>query len=224
METAAADLKLPADYSSASDENGINMTLLIQNPSFEDGLNGWTYFKGDDTQSADNNNATYHMELADGSYVFNTWSGSIPADGLYVSQELKALPAGTYELQAVLASDKGNKIDLTANGAGMPFEIPEKEAGVELGEKNIGIEASIIFKLEEKGNVTIKASSKSWFKVDNFRLTFYGTESAKEETEIEDIEIAKTPATGILYNLLGQPVNKSYKGIIIKDGKAYLNN
>ena len=106
----------------------------------------------------------------------------------------------------------------------MPFEIPEKEAGVELGEKNIGIEASIIFKLEEKGNVTIKASSKSWFKVDNFRLTFYGTESAKEETEIEDIEIATAPATGILYNLLGQPVNKSYKGIIIKDGKAYLNN
>lgn len=224
METAAADLKLPADYSSASDENGINMTLLIQNPSFEDGLNGWTYFKGDDTQSADNSNPTYHMELADGSYVFNTWSGSIPADGLYVSQELKALPAGTYELQAVLASDKGNKIDLTANGAGMPFEIPEKEAGVELGEKNIGIEASIIFKLEEKGNVTIKASSKSWFKADNFRLTFYGTESAKEETEIEDIEIATAPATGILYNLLGQPVNKSYKGIIIKDGKAYLNN
>lgn len=224
METAAADLKLPADYSSASDENGINMTLLIQNPSFEDGLNGWTYFKGDDTQSADNSNATYHMELADGSYVFNTWSGSIPADGLYVSQELKALPAGTYELQAVLASDKGNKIDLTANGVGMPFEIPEKEAGVELGEKNIGIEASIIFKLEEKGNVTIKASSKSWFKADNFRLTFYGTESAKEETEIEDIEIATAPATGILYNLLGQPVNKSYKGIIIKDGKAYLNN
>lgn len=224
METAAADLKLPADYSSASDENGIDMTLLIQNPSFEDGLNGWTYFKGDDTQSADNNNATYHMELADGSYVFNTWSGSIPSDGLYVSQELKALPAGTYELQAVLASDKGNKIDLTANGVGMPFEIPEKEAGVELGEKNIGIEASIIFKLEEKGNVTIKASSKSWFKADNFRLTFYGTESAKEETEIEDIEIATAPATGILYNLLGQPVNKSYKGIIIKDGKAYLNN
>lgn len=224
METAAADLKLPADYSSASDENGIEMTLLIQNPSFEDGLNGWTYFKGDDTQSADNSNATYHMELADGNYVFNTWSGSIPADGLYVSQELKALPAGTYELQAVLASDKGNKIDLTANGVGMPFEIPEKEAGVELGEKNIGIEASIIFKLEEKGNVTIKASSKSWFKVDNFRLTFYGTESAKEETEIEDIEIATAPATGILYNLLGQPVNKSYKGIIIKDGKAYLNN
>lgn len=224
METAAAELKLPADYSSASDENGIEMTLLIQNPSFEDGLNGWTYFKGNDTQSADNSNATYHMELAVGNYVFNTWSDPIPADGLYVSQELKALPAGTYELQAVLASDKGNKIDLTANGVGMPFEIPEKEAGVELGEKNIGIEASIIFKLEEKGNVTIKASSKSWFKADNFRLTFYGTESAKEETEIEDIEIATAPTTGILYNLLGQPVNKSYKGIIIKDGKAYLNN
>lgn len=224
METAVADLKLPAETGDASDDNGVDMTLLIQNPSFEDGLNGWTYFKGDDTQSADNSNATYHMELAEGSYVFNTWSASIPADGLYVSQELKALPAGTYELQAVLASDKGNKIDLTANGAGMPFEIPEKEAGVELGEKNIGIEASIIFKLEEKGNVTIKASSKSWFKVDNFRLTYYGAESAKEETEIEDIEIAKTPATGIMYNLAGQQVNESYKGVILKDGKAYLNN
>lgn len=223
LEIAIANLKLPIDYEDATDDEGIDMTSLILNPSFEDGLNDWTYYKGSDTQSADNSNATYHIELAEGSYVFNTWNSSIPAEGLYVSQELKALPAGTYELKAVLASDKGNKIDLTANGKGMPFEIPEKEAGVELGEKNIGIEASIIFKLDEQSNVTIKASSTNWFKADNFRLTFFGTGSAKEETGIEETEIVTAPATGILYNLAGQQVTESYKGIILKDGKAYLN-
>ena len=214
MGTVASALKLPADYSAASDENPIVMTQVIINPSFEDGLNGWAYYQGSDTKSADNSNATYTIDIADGSYVFNTWNSSTPADGYYVSQVLKGLPAGTYELQAILASDLGSKIDLTANGEGMPFEME--------GAKEYGQEASIIFKLEEKGDVTIKASSMSWFKADNFRLAYYGAESTKEVTGIEETEIATAPAKGLMYNLAGQQVDKSYKGIVLKDGKVYL--
>ncbi len=214
MGAVTSALKLPADYNAASDENPIDMTQVIINPSFEDGLNGWAYFQGSDTKSADNSNSTYMIDIADGAYVFNTWNGSTPEGGFYVSQVLKGLPAGTYELQAILASDQGNKIDLTANGEGMPFEM--------VGAKENGQEASIIFKLEEKSDVTIKATSMSWFKADNFRLTYYGAESDKEVTGIEETEIANTPANGLIYNLAGQQVDKSYKGIVLKNGKVYL--
>ena len=72
------------------------------------------------------------------------------------------------------------------------------------------------------------AYTGDWFSADNFQLTLItpGDNTGWDPTtEIEETEIATAPAaTGRMYNLLGQPVNKSYKGIIIKDGKAYLNN
>ncbi|MDE6000685.1 MAG: DUF5339 domain-containing protein [Bacteroidaceae bacterium] len=206
------ELKVPANYAEASDENPVEMTQVITNPSFEDGLNGWTYYQGSDTRSAENSNGTYTVDIADGAYVFNTWNSSAPADGYYVSQVVKSLPAGTYELQAILASDKDKIIDLTANGEGMPFVMgPEKQNG------NI---CNIIFKLEEKGDVTIKAFSMSWFKADDFRLTYYGNESDKEVTGIEETEIANTAnGNAPMYNLAGQQVGKDYKGIVIVNGK-----
>ncbi|MDE7117894.1 MAG: DUF5339 domain-containing protein, partial [Bacteroidaceae bacterium] len=206
------ELKVPANYAEASDANPVEMTQVITNPSFEDGLNGWTYYQGSDTRSAENSNGTYTIDNADGAYVFNTWNSSAPADGYYVSQVVKSLPAGTYELQAILASDKDNIIDLTANGEGMPFVMgPAKQNG------NI---CNIIFKLEEKGDVTIKAFSTSWFKADDFRLTYYGNESDKEVTGIEETEIANTANDNApMYNLAGQQVGKDYKGIVIVNGK-----
>lgn len=39
---------------------------------------------------------------------------------------------------------------------------------------------------------------------------------------IEEIVRPAQPENGIIYNLLGQPVNENYKGIVIKNGKKYL--
>lgn len=204
-------LNTPA-YEDASDDTPVDFTKLIVNNSFENGLNGWEYYQGSDTKAADNFDVGYTIGNADGNYVFNTWDGSAPEGGFYVSQVLKSLPAGTYELQAILASDKGHVIDLTANGEGMPFET--------IDDKEYGLKASIIFKLEEKGDVTIKASSMSWFKADDFRLTYYGNESEKEVTGIEETEIANTANDNApMYNLAGQQVGKDYKGIVIVNGK-----
>lgn len=221
----AQELKIPGNYNTASDDTPVDMTLVINNPSFETGdLTGWTYNTKatGDTKVAENDNETYHIELADGAYVFNTWNSSTPEGDFYVSQVVSGLPAGTYELKAILASDKGNNIVLSANTETQPVEIPEKAEGVELNEKNIGVEASIIFKLEEKGSVEIKASSSSWFKADNFRLTYFGTESQKEPTEISDIDAPAKAATGTLFNIAGQPVGEDYKGYVIKNGKTIL--
>lgn len=43
-----------------------------------------------------------------------------------------------------------------------------------------------------------------------------------EVTSVSDIEVADE-GNAMLYNVVGQPVNGSYKGIVIKNGKKYLN-
>ena len=224
-DAVAAALRIP-EYAGASDENPVDMTQVIVNNSFEgDGegsLNGWTYYNGSDTKAADNSNATYTIENADGNYVFNTWNGSAPEGGFYVSQVLKSLPAGTYALSVLIASDLNNKISVSANDGTEEFEIattgdPDKDDV----RKTIGDDVTTIFNLTETGDVEIKVSSNTWFKADNFRLTYYGTESSKEPTKIEDINVASAK-TGVIYNLSGQIVDENYKGIVIKNGKKVL--
>ena len=165
MEKATARLKIP-DYSNPPTD----FTAVIDNPSFETGdLSGWEYYQGNDTGSKDISNATYTVENADGQYVFNTWSGSAPADGFWVQQKLRALPAGTYKLEALLASDQNNKITLSANDVSQEYTMENP--------KEMGQDGEVIFTLAEEGDVVIKAWSASWFKCDNFRLT-YGVEAA----------------------------------------------
>ena len=41
-------------------------------------------------------------------------------------------------------------------------------------------------------------------------------------TDIDEIE-ATQPQNEVIYNLAGQKVDASYKGIVIKNGKKYLN-
>ena len=42
------------------------------------------------------------------------------------------------------------------------------------------------------------------------------------ETAIQSAKVVKVAANGAIYNLAGQKVNASYKGVVIKDGKKYL--
>lgn len=202
------------DYSEASDDNSVDFTKRIVNNSFETGnLNGWTWNTNasGDTGAKENSNATYTVNNADGSYVFNTWNGSLPEGGFWLSQTIKNLPAGTYKLEALLASDKDNVITLSVNGAGEDFKMTNP--------KETGMDGEIIFKLEEVGNIEIKAASQSWFKADYFRLTYYGTESEQTPTEIEGIADGTTVKAngkffkngqivimrnGVKYNVAGQ--------------------
>ena len=215
---AMSKLKVPA-HDNASDAEPVDFTQMIDNPSFEgtDGtgsLDGWTWNTKatGDTKAADNSNGTYTMENCDGAYVFNTWNGSLPEGGFFVSQTLKNLPAGTYELKAVLASDKDKVINLTAGANGTDFTMEN--------EKGVGQEVSIIFVVEEGQEIEIKASSESWFKADNFRLTYFGTKSEKEPTTgIDDIAAPADMSKAVIYNLAGQRIQTLQKGINIVNGK-----
>lgn len=212
-----ADLiKVPAS-AGASDTTPVNMTAAITNPSFEDGtLDGWTWNTKatGDTKAAGNSDG-YAVSNADGSYVFNTWNGSAPEGGFYVSQVINALPAGTYKLTALVASDAGNSISVGAIGskAGIFYDNVAAMAN----DKGTGEDVSCIFKLEEGESLTIKVSSQAWFKADNFRLEYYGAESTQKPTivGVSDIETADAAEITGIYNAAGVKVNAPVKGINI---------
>jgi len=201
-------LGIPANIDEASDENPAELTKIIVNNSFETGdLTGWTYAQGTgDTGSKKNDNATYTIANADGSYVFNTWSGSAIEGGFFVSQEITDLdlPVGIYELKVLVASDANNTQTVSANnGALMTTTV----------DKGTGIETSVFFSLETVNEpIAIKVASQSWFKADNFQLFYYGANSkhtvgldAMEETKVVAVEIFD--ANGMKLNALKKGIN-----------------
>ena len=157
MKWATGYMKVPAGYEDASDDNEFDMTFVIVNPSFETGdLTGWKYNKAsnetkvvkvyedvDDVRTPiyDANQAngysTYFVENADGHYLFNTWSGSVPSGGFWLAQTITGLPAGTYEISALVASDAGREITLetdTHRKSKATITIPELESDDEATE------------------------------------------------------------------------------------------
>lgn len=212
MDIALARMYNP-EYKGASDENPVDFTVRIKNNSFETGtIEGWTYNSAatGDTGVKDNSNATYTIENADGAYVFNTWHSSLPTGGFWVAQTVKGLPAGTYQLDALMASNAGNTITLAAANVSADFVLEN--------DLNLATDGSIIFTIAENEPVEIKASSQTWFKVDNFRLTYFGTESQKDPSAIDEIAAESHISSGI-YNLSGQRIQFLRKGINIIDGK-----
>lgn len=169
-------MKIPAGYEQATKDNPVDFTQVIENNSFETGdMTGWTRndkATGDTgVKESGAEGTTYYVSNVDGTYLFNTWNGSALDDGFYVTQTLGYLPAGAYELSALLASDQGNVITLAADATSEDFAMPTDKA--------TALDITIAFKVMTEGaSVVIKASSKTWFKADNFRLTYLGAASA----------------------------------------------
>ncbi len=209
---AIAALRIPDGMDVASDTAPVPCTSMIENPSFETGdLTGWTYNTAatGDTKIVGAADEKYVVENADGSYLFNTWNGS--AVDFYVTQTIDVLKAGTYELTALVASDKGNKITVSVNN-------DAAEVAME-NEKGIGTDVSVIFAVKEGESAVIKVSSASWFKADNFRLMYFGANSSKTPTAVEEVA-AETEATTI-YNISGVRQNSLQKGLnIVKTGNT----
>ena len=168
-------------------EPGADMTAKITNPSFETGdLTGWTVGNSADTGVKPNSNATYTTEGCDGNYLFNTWWQGIP-----ITQVVKGLPNGLYELKALMANDAitaGNKpgLYLLANG--------QHSAAFSSTNAGTFAEGTMQFYVTD-GTATIGAVGGNadgtfneagyyWYKVDNFRMKY-----VEALPNIEDVEI-----------------------------------
>lgn len=148
--------------------------LYITNAGFETGsTSGWTVGNSSDTGARSTSNATYAMTNSEGNYLFNTWWQGIP-----ITQNIGTLPAGTYNLSAVVASD-GATVYMTVND--------NHDTYTETTNSEVGIEISHEFTLTEDTEVTIGIIGGAdgtagehkdyveggywWYKCDNFKLT-----------------------------------------------------
>jgi hypothetical protein len=206
-------LSLPASIDSATDNKPADVTVAITNNSFETGdLTGWIVAKGtSDTGAKQNSNGNYTMSNAVGSYIFNTWNSSAIAGGFFVSQDIEDLnlPAGTYELKCLVASDNNNRQKVSVN---------KYATDVTTNGKQTAKKVSVIFKLaKDNDKISLKVASSTWFKADDFQLIYYGRNSNKVTSlgiETEKVQTDETIVNGI-YTVNGVKVSELQKGINI---------
>ena len=150
-------------------------SLYISNPGFELGnTNGWTVGASSDTGARSTTNDTYAMSNSEGSYLFNTWWQGIP-----ITQTIQSLPAGSYTLSSVVASDGATVYMISGDN-------PEEYVYTETTDGKVGITLTKTFTLTEATNFKIGAVGGEngtagehkaytadgywWYKCDNFKL------------------------------------------------------
>lgn len=232
-----AALNVPGDYNTATDDAPIDMTKCILNADIEQGGNvAWTFTlaKGNGP-TKDSGIHTKSMEA---------WSGTTGAElDFNFFQTLTSLPAGKYKLSANAANSlNGVSEDVTAYNnntastgravlyietssgtkASTPVSVQEGDA------TSTYSNYSVIFTLAEGESVNVGVRSVGtmaarWFVADDFELTYYGTESAKTDTDggpltgVEEIGVKKVVngkffekgrifimRNGVKYNVAGQ--------------------
>ena len=232
-----AALNVPGNYNTATDDAPIDMTKCILNADIEQGGDvAWTFTlaKGNGP-TKDSGIHTKSMEA---------WSGTTGAElDFNFFQTLTSLPAGKYKLSANAANSlNGVSEDVTAYnnntaGTGRAVLYIETSSGtkastpvsVQEGDATSTYSNySVIFTLAEGESVNVGIRSVGtmaarWFVADDFELTYYGTESAKTDTDggpltgVEEIGVKKVVngkffekgrifimRNGVKYNVAGQ--------------------
>lgn len=193
----------PAEIAAIVEAGESDFTSVIFDHSFEAGyLLLWEANESNDTGVMPNSNGTYTTSGVDGDYLFNSWGGSAEN---YVSQTIPNMPAGTYQLSALLAGFTGEELVLTANQTSNSIVVP--------GDKTIGYTVNVVFTLDEAGDILIKASNKksqstsdaSFIKADNFTLKAYSDPLAalKEQLATLQEEATTTLADEAYVNVTG---------------------
>ena len=118
------------------------------------------------------------------------------------------------------AADTGRKVVLTQNGAELVNKILlESEAvSVEMtGDDGIAKPTNVFPVISvpvKQGDIAITYPVNS--------VNFYGFELVKTSTGISSVNAAAVKKNGKTYNMAGQEVSSSAKGIVIKNGKKYV--
>ena len=194
-------------WNDATADEPLNITEVIINPDFETGnMTGWTVERSDgDSGAKSTENATYAMTNSSGSFLYNTWNGG--TTGYYCNQDIY-LPAGCYVLTCVVSTDPDKVVIAHAGEVKVETTCAGKEEGIEV---------SIAFQQEEEGFVNIGVEGvETWYKADNFCLYYVGD---KDVNAVRGINADTAASQQSIYNLAGQKVQNTQKGIYIIDGK-----
>lgn len=154
-----------------------DMTWAITNPSFESGdYTGWTVTAIGDTGAKPQENGTYTIAGTDGRYMFNIWDAGI---GNPISQTVTGIPNGKYKVSAMVASDNGNSLTLTANGTSVTIAASTNGASSGVFPE---VECTVS---NHELVISVEGVNSCWYKCDDFRLTYLGNELTLSETDTE---------------------------------------
>lgn len=222
VEEAQAELTDAFAHVIRTQTGGVDMTGFITNPSFEtNSSTGWSLYtpsSGGDVGVMENSGDTYRADGGHGTYLLNVWNNN--NDEKWAEQTITDLPNGTYKIQALLASDADVTINLSGNG--LTNEV--KTANPKTQFADFSVDAPV-----SDGTLRIRVSTTSWFKADNFRLTYLSLENSEEVKErvrstLNNVEV-QIATTNVYNKAAWQELNTEYaEGSFTADEITKLNS
>lgn len=189
--------KVFCEYVAHKNGTVIDMTHMIENPSFENStygttgsLNGWTT-EGSNTIVVNATAAANRCVGADGKYAAMSCA---PADstGHGIYQTISGLQSGLYRLQAKVGTSDGRTVTLYANS----FETQTGASAFGRYYMHDASIDSIVVKTNEDLIIGIK--SGDWYKADDFQLFYLRPLVAEEDpVEIADVNVEKSDIVSI---------------------------
>jgi hypothetical protein len=223
--------KVKEEMASASDDDPYDATGFIVNPDLSIGkADGWTVMAlGQNNGYQDN--STYTNGDASLNQFIECWRpGAILDDGTIEQTTAATLPAGTYTLGADINAKWQNDATVAIEGLVLFVSDAEGKTNSTLLDTQDASPKHFdgTFKLDTESVITLgvmaKSTNANWLAADNFKLTYYGTASAKEESgdagdanAIEGVEEAAQAAKAIvaIYNAAGAQISTLQPGINI---------
>ncbi len=161
----------------ASASQPLDATWLITNPSFESGAaTGWVGYPKVTNDPEVSVRGDYTMTDEEGGYLYNAYLWW--ASNLNISQEVASVPAGEYELSAVVATWEGRTAYLQGNNS-------KTEVSGQGDATGISVSVPVTVNQNRKLTVTAGSTAQWWvdghggetqtfFKVDDVRLICKG--------------------------------------------------
>ena len=189
-----------------------------------------TYIEKDGTAYADGKENTNWADADFGAYVCGKNSGKLVsgAEPTGCAYKFETTKAGSLTVAVQLNAGKGFHIldAKFAEVAPASYNLPAaKEDGAsqeftqnEKGENIIAVKSNgtVTFSVAEGGTYYVLAAGT--------KMGFYGFKYVTgTSTGISDIQAPKSSKDGATFNLLGQKVANDAKGIVIKNGKKFIN-
>jgi hypothetical protein len=163
---------------SASSSSTVDLTCMINNPSFETGdKRGWTDDSG--TPNMDIQDNTY-LSGKDGSWFIEKFWETIALD---LNQTISTLPSGYYTITARAVAEDGNTISLYAK-VGSNDEVTTSVSTENDYSINVYLSSEGSIKMGLKGSHT----DQKCVGLDNFRLTYLGDPYPTLNTAINDAD------------------------------------
>ncbi len=216
LPVAAGDIVISSAYSSGSSADIRVQSITFTPASVEKtvtlDVNGYTTYTSDYAFTVSGATA-YAASVSDATVTLTEIGTSVPAGvGVMLYGEANGtatITPATSEPDEVSSNDLvGVSSVTTALEEGTNYVLSNDGVDTQF----VGIGSSTIADLAHKAYINIASSSAKSLSI-----------SFGEATGINEVAVEAEAAGGAIYNLAGQQVTESYKGVVVKNGKKYMN-